>query len=109
PTTARTRTRSWTPGRSHGCRRTPARPERRRAGSLVGLLHLAARDELRVRRADDLVVLVLVLEPGQEEPHGVQAGPLLVVGADDGPRGVLLVGAAEHLLLGRGVRLPAIQ
>src|SRR5699024_6914213 len=81
----------------------------RSLGSLVGLLHLAAHDELGIRDADDLVVLAVVLELGEEEAHGVEPGALLVVGADDRPRRVLLVRAAEHLLLGLRVRLPPVQ
>src|SRR5699024_12743979 len=52
------------------------------------------------------IFLAVVLELGEEVAHGVEPGALLVVRADDRPRRVLLVRAAEHLLLGLRVRLP---
>src|SRR6478735_6809176 len=76
---------------------------------LVGGLADAAHHQARVGRADDLVVASVVVELAEEEAHRVQAGALLVVGADDDPGAVLLVGTTEHLLLRTGVVLPAVQ
>ena len=42
-------------------------------------------------------------------PHGVKAGAILVVGADDGPGRVGGVGVKEHGFLGLGVRVPAAE
>ena len=78
------------------------------ARSAVGVAVLPL-DAERIRCAYDIEVLSLVVELGQEMPHRVDSGPLLVVALDRGPGCLVGVGAAEHLLLGRGVDLPLVQ
>src|SRR5207248_7877366 len=46
---------------------------------------------------------------GQQVPHALQPGALLVVALDHGPRRVRGVGVEEHRLLGVGVVVPAVQ
>src|SRR5262245_53118912 len=63
----------------------------------------------RVRAADDLFVLVGVVEAGQHAAHGLDAGPLLVVALDHGPGRVLRVRLTEHGDLRGRVVVPAVQ
>src|SRR4051794_26659763 len=69
----------------------------------------AALHDQRIGGVDHRGVLVLVVELVEEEPHGVDAGALLVVALDRGPPGVVGVGVLDHRLLGEGVVVPPVE
>jgi len=66
----------------------------------------AALREQRIRCADDLGVLLLVVEPGQEIARRVDPGSLYVVGFHRGPRCDIGVGTTEDPFLRFGVGIP---
>ena len=63
----------------------------------------------RVGAADDPHIPVLIRDPGQDVPHRLQPGPLLVVALHHGPGRVGQVGVEEHRLLGLGVLVPLVE
>src|SRR4051812_18713272 len=65
--------------------------------------------DVRVGTADQVDVLVLVVEPAQHVAHRLDPAALLVVALDDRPRRVGPVGVVEHRLLRLRVLAPEAE
>lgn len=72
--------------------------------------HIRGRaDDQQIRMPDDIVILAVVLDRGEQAAHGLQTSALLIVAPDHGPGRLGRVGPVKHRDLSRGVGLPFVQ